>query len=215
MVHVFSNLEDMDDGFPPMCDMTFRIIDKGYDQSISSWRFAFRADATPFEPVGFDAVLPISGWREQVDGEGENAFHSFWGSVTLRSRGAESDRLVALMADYFDVPAPPAIQPNLLSRIFPRSNDVLATTWKFAHSVECFAVGISSNPALVAEEPIWMKLFFDQGVENGRYAEVFFNVDMLEGFAALNEKDEEYRADLIHWLSLPGDVIANPYTSRP
>lgn len=60
-----------------------------------------------------------------------------------------------------------------------------------------------------------MKLFFDQGVENGRYAEVFFNVDMLEGFAALNEKDEEYRADLIHWLSLPGDVIANPYTSRP
>lgn len=215
MVHVFSNLEDMDDGLPPMCDMTFKIIDKEYDQSVSSWRFAFRADATPYEPVGFNAVIPVSGWREQVDGEGEEAFHSFWGAVTLQSRGLESDRLLALMADYYDIPELSAIKPNLLSNAFARRNDVLARSWKFAHSIECFAVGISSDPALVADEPIRMKLFFDQGVENGRYAEVFFDVDMPEGFATLNEKDQEYRADLIHWLSLPGNVTANPYASFP
>ena len=59
-----------------------------------------------------------------------------------------------------------------------------------------------------------MKLFFDEGVENGRYAEIFFNVDLTEGFGALNEKDEEYRVDLIHWLSLPGNVTANPNAIR-
>jgi hypothetical protein len=75
-------------------------------------------------------------------------------------------------------------------------------------------VGINSNPALIADEVIHMKLFLEDGVENGRYAEVFFNVDMSEGFAALNDKDEEYRTDLIHWLSLPGDVVANPYAGQ-
>jgi hypothetical protein len=56
-----------------------------------------------------------------------------------------------------------------------------------------------------------MKLFFDEGIENGRYAEIFLNIDLPEGYAALNEKDEEYREDLIHWLSRPDAVVANPY----
>ena len=74
MVHVFSNLEDMDDGLPPMCDMTFKIIDKEHDQSVSSWRFAFRADATPYEPVGFNAVIPVRWSR---------LFGQFGGEVKL------------------------------------------------------------------------------------------------------------------------------------
>lgn len=214
MVHVFSNLEEVDDGFPPMCDMTFEIIDKDYDDSASAWRLAFRADSTPYEPVGFYAVIPVSGWQEQVDGEDDDAFHSFWGSVTLHSRGVQSDRLLALMADYYDIAASQVMKPNLLNKIFSRTNDAMAKTWKFPSSVDCLAVGIASNPALIEDEPIRMKLFFDEGVENGRYAEVFFNVDLPEGFGALNEKDEEYRVDLIHWLSLPGNVAANPYAIR-
>jgi hypothetical protein len=59
-----------------------------------------------------------------------------------------------------------------------------------------------------------MKLFLDDGMKDGRYAEVFLNVDMPQGFAALNEKDESYRTDLVHWLSLPGSVMANPYASQ-
>jgi hypothetical protein len=214
MVHVFCRLEEIVDGLPPMCDMTFEIVEKAYDEARSCWRLDFRADATPYEPVGFGAIIPVSNWREQVDGEGDDAFHSFWGPVTLCSRGIESDRLLDLLADYYSVPAPPPTKRGLLARILGHKDGSIETTRKFASSIECFAVGINSNPALIADEVIHMKLFLEDGVENGRYAEVFFNVDMSEGFAALNEKDEEYRTDLIHWLSLPGDVVANPYAGQ-
>lgn len=211
MVHIFCQLEEVDDDFPPMCDMTFEIVEKAYDEAASSWRLAFRADALPYEPVGFDAIIPVSGWREQVDGEGDEAFCSFWGSVTLQSRGDESDRLLALIADYYGIPTPQAEEQSLLSKLFRNKDHALSAAWKFASSIECLAVGIDSNPALIAEDVIRMKLFFDDGVENGRYAEVFLNVDMSQGLAALNEKDEDYRTDLVHWLSLPGNVNANPY----
>ena len=210
MVHVFCNLEEPDGGLAPMCDMTFEIVEKEYDAAISAWRLAFRADATPYEPVGFGAVIPVSGWDEQVDGEGDETFHSFWGPVTLQSRGRESDRLLALMADYYGIAAPPEKQ-SLFSKIFSSKSDASAATWNFADSINCLAVGIASNPALIADDAIRLKLFFDDGIENGRYAEVFLDVDLHAGFATLNEKDEEYRSDLVHWFSIPGDVTANPY----
>lgn len=103
MVHVFSHVEEVGDGFPPMCDMTFEIIGKEYDEAMACWHLAFRADATPYEPIGFGATIPVSGWREQVDGDGENAFHSFWGTVTLHSRGVESDRLLGLLAKQYGI----------------------------------------------------------------------------------------------------------------
>ncbi len=214
MVHVFCHLEETGDGLPPMCDMTFGIVDSAYDKSSSCWRLDLRADADPYDSVGFGAIIPVSGWREQIDGEGEDAFHSFWGSITLFSRGAESDRLLALLADYYSVPPPPPTNRGPLRNILGRKDRDLEKAWKFASRIECFAVGINSNPALVADDVIRMKLFLDEGVENGRYGEVFFNVDMPEGFAALNEKDAEYRTDLVHWLSVPGNVIANPYAGQ-
>jgi hypothetical protein len=211
MTHVFCRLEEPDDDFLPMCDMTFEIVEKKYDAAASVWQLAFRADATPYEPVGFGAIIPITGWREQVNGEGDEAFHSFWGPVTLHSRGEQSDRLLSLMADYYEIPAPKELNQNVLSKILGRKHDA---TWKFSNSIECLAVGIESNPALIAKELIRMKLFFDDGIENGHYAEVFFDVDMPEGFVALNEKDEDYRTELVHWLSLPGPLTANPYSHR-
>lgn len=210
MIHVFCHLEDVGDGLPPMCDMSFEIIEKKYDESVSSWHLAFRADATPYAPVGFGAIIPVAGWHEQVDGEGDQAFHSFWGPVTLLSRGDESDRLLALLASYYDVPAPVRAKPGVLGKSF-NHKDAQVPTWRFADSIECLAVGIASNPARIADEMIRMKLFFDDGMDNGRYAETFFNVDMPQGFASLNEKDVDYRNDLVHWLSLPGNVVANPY----
>jgi len=212
MIHVFCNLEQLEDGLLPMCDMTFDIVEKGYDEAASSWRLGFRADATPYDPVGFGAVIPVSGWREQVDGEGEEAFRSFWGPVTLHSRGHESDRLLALMADYYGVAEPPE-KRGLLSQLFGKNVGISGATWKFADSINCLAVGIASNPALIADDVVRMKLFFDEGIDNGRYAEVFFDVDIRGGIGALNEKDEDYRADLLHWLSIPGNVTANPYAN--
>jgi len=210
MVYVFCHVEDVGDGFPPMCDMTFEIIEKKYDEARSCWKIAFRADAPPYEPVGFGATIPTSGWREQVDGDGEDAFHSFWGSIILHSRGVESDRLLGLLAKQYGIPVP-AKASGLFERMLGKKGNRIECGWNFANSIECFAVGINSNPALIADDVVHMKLFLEDGIEDGRYAEVFFNVDMPEGFAALNEKDQDYRADLVHWLSLPGDVDANPY----
>ncbi len=210
-MHVFCNLEHSEDDLPPLCDMTFEIVDRVYDERASIWRLGFRADATPYEPVGFNADIPVIGWKEQIDGEGDGAFHSFWGPVTLRSRGHESDRLLALLADYYGE-LPPAEKSNgWLTKLFLSSDTLLATGWTFSKSIECLAVGIQSNPALIAENVIHMKLFFDDGVENGHYAEIFLDVDLPQGFSALNEKDEEYRAELTHWFSRPGNVNANPY----
>lgn len=215
MLHVFCNLEDFEDGYQPMCDMTFEIIEKKFDEASSSWRLAFRADAAPYDPVGFEAVIPVTGWREQVDGEGDSAFHSFWGPVTLKSRGTESDRLLTLLADYYNIPMPHLLKRGLLSAAFGRKNSGPAMPWRFADTIECLAVGLASDPAMIADAVVQMKLFFDEGIEDGHYAEVFFNVDMPKGFGALNEKDEAYRADLVHWFSLPGNVRADPYADQP
>ena len=195
MVYVFCHVEEVGDGFLPMCDMTFEIIGKEYDEARACWHLAFRADATPYEPIGFGATIPVSGWREQVDGDGENAFHSFWGAVTLHSRGVESDRLLGLLAKQYGILAPQK-PSGLLERILKKKSDRIEQGWSFANSIQCFAVGINSNPALIADDVVHMKLFLEDGVENGRFAEVFFNVDMPEGLAALNEKDQDYRADL-------------------
>jgi hypothetical protein len=210
MVHIFCNLEEIGDDHLPMCDMTFEIVEKTYDASASSWRLIFRADATPYDPIGFGAIIPASGWREQITGEGDDAFHTFWGPVTLYSHGVESDRLLTVLADYYGISAPSIGKKSPLDRLIPGKDKSLAKAWKFVERIECLAVGINSNPALIADEMIYMKLFLEDGIEDGRYAELFFNIDMPQGFAALNEKDEEYRADLVHWLSLPGNVSANP-----
>lgn len=72
-------------------------------------------------------------------------------------------------------------------------------------------MGIQTDPALIADHPVHMKLFFDDGEEDGHYAEVFLHIDLPQGLCGLNEKDQEYRPDLIHWLSMPGIVNANPH----
>ena len=213
-MHVFCNLDDSDDKLPPLCDMTFEIVDRVYDQHESTWRLGFRASASPYEPVGFNADIPVVGWQEQIDDEEGDAFHSFWGPVTLRSRGPDSDRMLALLADYYGKSPSPNKSRGWPPKLFQTDDTLLSTGWAFSQTIDCFAVGIQSNPALIADNAMHMKLFFDDGLESGHYAEVFLDVDLPQGFGALNEKDEEYRAELIQWFSRPGHVNANPYGGK-
>lgn len=210
MVHVFNHLDEVDDVLPPLCDMTFEIVDRRYDDAKATWHLTFSARATPYKNVGFAASIPVSGWHEQVDGEGEDAFHSFWRSITLRSIGDESDRMLALLVDYYEITSPREKSGGWVTKFIRTRDELLSRGWIFASSINCLAVGIASNPALIADHVVRMKLFLDDGLENGHYAEVFFNIDMPEGFCALNEKDEEYRADLVHWLSRKGAINAIP-----
>jgi len=59
MVHVFCNLQELGDSLPPMCDMTFEIVEAAYDETANCWRLEFRADAAPYEPVGFIAPAEL------------------------------------------------------------------------------------------------------------------------------------------------------------
>jgi hypothetical protein len=208
MIHVFSNLEDLGDGERPFCDMAFEIVEKRYDEANSAWILVFEADAEPHKPVGYKAIIPDRGWNEQIDGDDEDAFHSFWGTMALESIGQKSDRLIALLADYYGIHTNSQKKRSIFNKIFDRDEDALETSWKFANHIECLAVGIKSNPAKIAEEPVRIKLFFEDSDENGPYAEVFLNIDMPSKLAELNEKDEGYRTDLIHWLSRQGNVNA-------
>lgn len=211
-MHVFCNLEDTDDGLPPLCDMTFEVAERSFDEGTSTWRLTLCANATPYEPVGFSVDIPVIGWKEQIDGEDDDAFHSFWGPVTLRTLGHESDRLLALLADYYGIPPSSNKRFGWLSKPFQSRDSLLRKGWIFPQRVNCLGVGIHSDPALIADHPVHMKLFFDDGDEDGHYAEVFLDVDLPQGLCGLNEKDEEYRPDLIHWLSMPGIVNANPHS---
>lgn len=210
-MHVFCNLEDLDDGELPLCDMTFEIVGKIFDEQAMTWRLDFQADATPHQPVGFSADIPIVGWDQQVDNQDGEAFYSFWGPVTLRSRGNESDRLLALLAEYYGCPPPSPQRSNWLGKLVQITDKLLAKGWKLSSQIDCLAVGIQSDPALIAEEPVRLKLFFDDGERDGHYAEIFLNIDVPSGYCALNEKDEAYRQEAVHWLSRPGHVKANPY----
>ncbi|MCX5577236.1 hypothetical protein [Kaistia terrae] len=214
MIHVFSNLEEPGDGLAPMCDLTFDIVEAVYDEAGSCWRLEFRADATPHEPVGFMAIIPVSGWREQIDFDGDDALYSFWGSITLCSCGIQSDRLLALIAEHYGIPTSRPKSRWPLVNFFARNDRDIATRWKFANSIECLAVGINTDPAFIADGLVRMKLFLDDGIEDGRYAEVFLKVDLSIGLAALSEKDEAYRADLVRWLSFPGNVVAKPVAAE-
>ena len=211
MIHVFCNLEELEeeDGRLPFCDMTFEIVEKRFDEAAQVWHLSCRAAAEPLASVGFKASIPMGTWKAQVDGEGDEAFHSWWGPVQLASAGEESDRLLSLLADYYGVEAPKISATGRIAALFGGNS----ASFKFAERINCLTVGIESDPSHLVDGPVHMKLFFDEGVEDGHYAELFFNVDLPGGYVALNEKDESYRLDLIHWLSLPGLVNANPYDS--
>jgi hypothetical protein len=212
VTHVFSNLEEDDGDVPALCDMTFEIVDPRFDEARDCWCLKCEADADPYEPVGVVIEIPMSGWREQVSdvGEGDDAFRCYWGEVTLRSSGPPSDRLLALMADYYGVEHE-GPKWNVVQRLLGKS----AASTRFVTEVRCLAVGIASDPRSLEDASVHLKLFFDDSHENGRYAEIFVEVNLPAGFLMLNEKDEEYRTDLIHWLSLAGPVNANPHPGQP
>ncbi|HEY0623684.1 hypothetical protein [Sphingomonas sp.] len=193
MIDVFCNLEEFEDGAKPWCDLTFEIAERSFDSGKACWVLSMTARHGQ-ETVGFSARLPVQGWREQVNGEGDEAFRSYWGPVWLGSSGERSDRLLKLLDEYYGLATDSALT--------------------FVNEIECLAVGIMSDPARMAEEPTKMKLFFDNGEDEELYGEVFFNLDLPEGYVGLNEKDPEYRKPLVHWLSRHGRIVANPHAGE-
>jgi hypothetical protein len=128
------------------------------------------------EIVGLAVQLP-SHW-ERPALEPDSPFSGWRGTITLCSRGRESDRFVQVLADRYQVAA-------LAARMVP--------------SVSCTGITLTGDPAAIGRTSVSVKLFFAED-DAERYAEAFLNLRLPAGRLELNEKDEEYRAPLIRAL---------------
>jgi hypothetical protein len=126
--------------------------------------------------VGFLADIG-NDWKAKPTDDGTVTF--FWGSVTIRSIGGESDAFV-----------------NAYARLLGHSKPDI----RMLPSINALAVGLANDPRLVEQRPTKMKLFFHSDIEE-RYAEVFLNVDRPGKTVQLHEKDPEYRLNLIRALT--------------
>jgi hypothetical protein len=125
--------------------------------------------------VGFAAEIH-SEWVEKPLKDESASF--YWGKVTLRSIGEPSNHFVEVLSKLYGV----------TSKSAPMLAEVTAQ-----------AVGLADDPRRLLEAPVRMKLFFNSEIE-GRYAEVFLNLDVPGRVVQFHEKDQEYRQNVIRAL---------------
>lgn len=58
-----------------------------------------------------------------------------------------------------------------LNKFIKPGDSRLPSGWVFPDSITCLALGLESNPARIADESVRLQLFFDDGIENAKYAE--------------------------------------------
>lgn len=128
--------------------------------------------------IGFAAEIH-GEWVEKPLEDKSATF--YWGKVTLRSIGEPSNNFVELLSKIYGVTS--------------KSGPMLA-------EISTQAVGLADDPRRLLEVPVRMKLFFHTEIE-GRYAEVFLNLDVPGRVVQFHEKDQEYRQNVVRALREP------------
>jgi hypothetical protein len=116
-------------------------------------------------------VLPE--WKEKTE-----PIHVYWGHATLLSSGSSSDSLVEIMDLLYG------------AKIGVK---------KFKKEVPFEAVALQGNPASLEKQPVKLKLFYDSSNQEN-YAEIYLNIDLAREHVWLNEKDAEYRKNIVRAL---------------
>ncbi len=122
--------------------------------------------------VGFAAEIH-GEWVEKPLEEKSATF--YWGRVTLRSIGEPSNNFVEVLSKLYGLTSKSA---SMLSEINAQ------------------AVGLADDPRRLLESQVRMKLFLNSEVE-GRYAEVFLNLDVPGRVVQFHEKDQDYRQNVV------------------
>jgi hypothetical protein len=125
--------------------------------------------------VGFAAEIHDE-WVEKTLEDKSATF--YWGTVTLRSIGEPSNNFVEVLSKLY----------GITSMSAPMLAEITAE-----------AVGLADDPRRLLEAPVRMKLFFHSDIE-GRYAEVFLNLDVPGRVVQFHEKDQEYRQNVVRAL---------------
>jgi hypothetical protein len=186
-VDALSDLDDFGDGSKPWADFIFDLVEIEATKPTSS----LALEAVAFEmraghvdgDVGICVYLEPGGWTvaDRTD------LLVTYGLVTLKSAGANSNRLARLYEMWWDLPH--------------RSDGA-------AQHITVMAAGINCHPENALSELIQLKLFFEPrrpwestDEDDPVYAELYLNFDLSARRGWLKEKDEGYREQVVGWLT--------------
>jgi hypothetical protein len=105
----------------------------------------------------------------------------FQATLTLRSCGSASDRFVEALVERFELTE--GIAPMM-------------------PAVSCTGITLEGDPRLAREQDVLVKLFFFENDED-RYGEAYLNIVDSGRRAEFNEKDEDYRRNVVAALTRP------------
>ena len=101
-------------------------------------------------------------------------------SVEFISIGKESDKLIEVISKlYGQTKISEFTSEKLIFNVFPLNQEI----------------------AILENGRFKFKLFFDDNNERNLYSEIYLNPDLKNGTIELNEKDEDYRANIVKLLS--------------
>lgn len=99
--------------------------------------------------------------------------------ISLYSIGVESDRFVQVLT-------------KLYNEKIKKMNMV--------EELKFTSIALGGNPENFVTEDLKFKLFYDDYLEKGLYAELYVNVNISKGIIEFNEKDTGYRANICRAL---------------
>ena len=100
--------------------------------------------------------------------------------IEIYSIGKESDKLI-----------------EVISKLYGKTKETKFTTEKLILTV----FPLNREKAILENGKFSFKVFFDEKNEQNLYAELFIKPDLINGTIELNEKDEEYRNNIVNLLS--------------
>jgi hypothetical protein len=100
--------------------------------------------------------------------------------IEIYSIGKESDKLI-----------------EVISKLYGETKKTKFTTEKLTFT----AFPLNREKAILENGKFSFKVFYDENNEQNLYAEFFINPDLKNGTIELNEKDEEYRMNIVNLLS--------------
>jgi hypothetical protein len=168
---VTSEEEEEEDGFH---DLVFYIQEH---KRLPDGSQSIRGSAThKGRPLGLEVVLSLK-WQAGSLGK-DLPVVTYSGIVTYRSTGPDSDAFVQVLDELYGT----KVSPMAMRR-----------------ETQFTGISLAGNPGDLTKGPVKIKLFFESG-EQDDYAELFTNIDVAAHRLEINEKDEDYRSQVLRAL---------------
>jgi hypothetical protein len=84
-----------------------------------------------------------------------------------------------------------------LADVFSEAYVIPATDAEPLHQLDLTSIALDGNPILIESEHLNFKVFHDDEDKLGLYFEMFLHVDIPSGYVRIDEKDEEYRENVV------------------